>query len=290
MSSANTIGFSAKGDASAANTVPYIFTITNNPSSADLFQLNVGVTNRFKVRNDGRIMTSAAYIYFNNSTGDWLNINTAGNLSISGNVMYFGNTSEYIQLSDASNWFRIVQDAVETHRFLSNGDIAIAGKRIVFDIIGGNEWIDISDSTQQFRIGLNGVVEMTLGSTGFLVPNAYSSTTTSAANAVFQSDGRFRRSTSLSAHKQDIRPWKPEESVLDLTPVTFYPMEGNPTTGEKMKRVGRSKLLGLTYEDTAANFPKGVSGDDAIDWNAIAVGILEEVKKLRQEVDELKVA
>jgi hypothetical protein len=67
-------------------------------------------------------------------------------------------------------------------------------------------------------------------------------------------------------------------------------MEGNPTTGEEMKRVGRRKLLGLTYEDTAANFSKGVSGDDALDWNAITVGLLEEVKQLRQEVDELKAA
>ena len=112
VSSANRISFSAKTIGGTANTAPYTFVITNNPSSADLFQLTLGVTNRFKVRNDGRIMTSAAYIYFNNSTGDWLNINTAGNLSISGNVMYFGNTSEYIQLSDASNWFRIVQDGV----------------------------------------------------------------------------------------------------------------------------------------------------------------------------------
>jgi hypothetical protein len=291
VSSNNTIGFSTKTVGGTANTAPYVFTITNNPSSADLFQLNLGVTNRFKVRNDGRIMTSGAYMYFNNLTAAWLGVNTLGNLSISGNILYFTNTNEYIQLSDSANYFRIVQDGAETHRFSSNGDIAIAGKRIVFDIIGGNEWIDVSDSTQQFRIGLNGIVEMTLGTTGFIVPNVYNSAASQAANVYVHTDSRiYRGGQSRPELKEDIRPWARDGNILALSGITFYPLGGNLEKGEKLKRLGTRKLLSLDYHEVAKHFPKGIASTETLDWQAIAVGILEEVKQLRQEVDELKAA
>jgi hypothetical protein len=285
ISSNNTIGFSAKTAGGTANTAPYVFTITNNPFSADLFQLNLGVTNRFKVRNDGRIMTSAMWMYFNNSTNDLFGIDTSSRLRLGGDTIYFssaGTTTEYIQLSDASNWFRIVQDGAETHRFFSNGNIAISGTRIVFDIIGGNEWIDMNDSTQQFRIGINGVVEMTLGATGFLVPNIWNSTTTSGANTVVQSDGRLRLSTSAKRFKKNIKTadWLAD---INLRPVTFESKESG------------TKRIGLIADEVVEELPDaGVYSDEGLVMNyekdAVIALLLAKINRLEADVGLLKAA
>jgi hypothetical protein len=279
VSSNNTIGFSAKTAGGTANTAPYVFTITNNPSSADLFEVNLGATNRFKVRNDGRIMISGAFVYFNNSTGDSLGIDTAGNLIISGDIFYFNNTSEYFQISDASNFARIVQDSVETHRFASSGDIHIIGTRIVFDVIGGNDYLEMSDSLNQFKMVIGGNTEMTMGTTGFLVPNIWNSTGGTTANVQVASDGRLRQVTSALRFKRHVSDAKLED-------VRLYPRQWQSKGDD-------SWHVGFVAEEVVKEMPMvGLWDDDGRLMNyedrAVLAVLAAKVNRLEAELDLLK--
>ena len=144
------------------------------------------------------------------------------------------------------------------------------------------------DGNQQWKFLINGAVESTLGTTGWIVPNVYATTTTTAVNMNVHTDGRVRRSTSSSAYKQEIEPWTGKESVLDLIPKLFYGMTGNLTKGEALVREGKTKQLGLIMEDVAEHFPKGVQEPDGIDWNAMYVGLLKEVQVNRKRIRALE--
>ena len=155
-------------------------------------------------------------------------------------------------------------------------------------------WYDQSLSKHSLYCGGSIVFSLrTAGSgEGIRAPAIYNNTSASAANVVVDSNGEMYRSTSRGEWKQDVRPWA-GSGVLDLTPVTFYPMKGDPNAdieaGEVgLRRHGTRKLLGLLYEDVQQRFPKGISSWDGIDWNAITTALLLEVKQLRQEVNALK--
>ena len=140
----------------------------------------------------------------------------------------------------------------------------------------------MSDSLQQFKVGINGVAEMTLGVTGFLVPNVFSSTTTSGANTVVQSDGRLRLSTSAKRFKKDIKTadWLADVS---LRPVTF------------VSKASGTTRIGLIAEEVAEVLPDaGVYNDDGEIMNyeqqAVVALLLAKVNRLETELDLLKAA
>ena len=217
-----------------------------------------------------------------------LEFSTGGNSRLS-----LGGT--YVQLKDASGntKFWVASTAIYangTNHYFRDGSsnvlfrITYSGNQSrLLDSTGGNI-IALDKSLDQFLVYLNSGLEMTLGTTGFVVPNVYNATTGSAANINVASGGSIRRSTSTAEWKQDIKPWK-GSGVLDLTPVTFYPMTGIPPN---MKREGSRKLLGLTYEDALEHFPKAaIKNDKALDWNAITTALIGEVAALKEQLEIL---
>jgi len=144
-------------------------------------------------------------------------------------------------------------------------------------------------AANEFAIGIASTQELFLSTTLFKVKNVYDVTSGVAANVIVNSVGTLHRSTSSSRYKEDIRP-ATKSGVLNLTPISFYPMVGNLKRGVALKRVGTRKLFGLTYEDVAKQFSIARQDNDGIDWNAIVTGLLAEIQKLRLEVDEMKVA
>lgn len=93
----------------------------------------------------------------------------------------------------------------------------------------------------------------------------------------------MRRSTSSARYKDDIkRPADDWSSpLLSVIPKDFF------------SKGDQRRFLGLIAEEVAAVLPDAVQYDeegrpDAIEWNTITACLLNEVRKLRAELDELK--
>jgi hypothetical protein len=218
------------------------------------------------------------------STGKWL-----GNLNLQGSTIFFDQDTDAdssISSFESGNRFDFTLDNTVRLRVNTAGHLILNGERIYAGSLTGDDYIRQSGNTWHFYV--DGVAEFVLNATSLTVPNVFNDSVAGTANVIVSSGGRLRLATSLSAYKDDIRPWKPKESVLDLSPVTYYPMGGNPTKGVPLKREGTKKLLGLTYEDVAEHFPKGTQGDRSVDWNAITTGLLAEVKTLTARVEALE--
>jgi hypothetical protein len=168
-------------------------------------------------------------------------------------------------------------------------DVKLHGDKVYFDFDGdGDTYVEGGESNNFLRLVVDNVAEFTAGGTNIWAPNVYSATSGSAANVFVESSGILYRSTSTAKYKQDIAAFTPtRHSVLDLTAVTFTPMQGNPTRGVPMEPLDGTTRLGFTHEDAAANFPLAAGDDDDLDWNAIVAGLQTEVKQLRSQVAEL---
>lgn len=119
-------------------------------------------------------------------------------------------------------------------------------------------------------------------------------TTTTVANCVIGTNGLISRFSSSQRWKANIADWAHGGSLFSLQARQFtsrlHDGDLGGTDDPELLRVG------LVAEEAAAAHPKFATYEDdgvtplSIDWNAITVALIEEVKRLRSEVDSLLAA
>ena len=113
----------------------------------------------------------------------------------------------------------------------------------------------------------------------------YDDTSANAANVYINSSGRFWRATSSLKWKENITDIEIDsKKIYDLRPVSF----DSKSTADYGKR-----FIGLIAEEVFEILPECVQLDkagkpDGIQWDKITVAMLNEIKKLREEIDTLK--
>jgi len=83
-----------------------------------------------------------------------------------------------------------------------------------------NDWIESDGGTEQWKFYLNGIVEMTIGQTGFVVPNVYTSQAGTSANVYVSSTGQLTRLTSALKYKTKVIE-APQLADITLRPVEY---------------------------------------------------------------------
>jgi hypothetical protein len=143
--------------------------------------------------------------------------------------------------------------------------------------IGSDEqygWLNDADTyivrsaANQVSIFAGGNAELVLGATGFKVPNVYNSTTGSAANVNVASDGTLARSTSLAAHKRNIRPWTVTDDEWDA--LASYEWES------KLPIDDGATFRGFVYD----YLPERLRSGEHEDLRAIVGAVIQRVKRL----------
>ena len=137
------------------------------------------------------------------------------------------------------------------------------------------------------------------GSSAFC-PNIYDTTSGNAANVVVLANGHLVRSTSSRRFKENEREAEIDtSSVLNLTPVLFdykdrvikdgckgvidKDGEYNCRTDEIIK--GEKDCISYIAEDSLAFATMDKEGNpDGINWNLITISLVEEIKKLKEEI------
>ena len=144
---------------------------------------------------------------------------------------------------------------------------------------------------------------MVIGTTGFLVPNVYNSTTANSANVWVQSDGRMFRDNSSSARlKHNIKPFL-GGGILGLTAkeYDFQPEEigSHKVNGVGVKNKNPTKqgplqhTVGFILEDVVEVYPAAVTHDmdgkpDGLNWKAITTGLLAEMQRMDKRLEKLE--
>jgi len=169
---------------------------------------------------------------------------------------------------------------------------------------------DVTDSFSVLSKDVTGATEdydkillKITGSSAFC-PNVYDITSGSSANVVVLSNGHLVRSTSSRRFKENERNAEIDtNSVLNLTPVLFdykdrvikggckgEPDENgehNCRTDEIIK--GEKDCISYIAEDSLAFATTDKEGNaDGINWNLITISLVEEMKKLKSELETLK--
>jgi len=254
---------------------------------------NLSVTGSLTV-NGGKLTTATSgegrlEVFQNGINDAQLAFYNSSNIKVSRlGFIYSGSTNLKWETFDGTSWATTFEAGFWPGQgdqlVIGGGNQSYPSLAGVFDPDTGIEW----PGGNVINLYAGGNVEFILGATGFKVPNVYNSTIADAANVTVVSDGRLYRSTSTGEYKEDKRPWWSEGSILNVQPITFYPMSGNITKGEPMTRCSDTKVLGLTYENMKDKFPLGAQDDNkALDWNAIVTALLSEVATLKPTVTAL---
>lgn len=122
----------------------------------------------------------------------------------------------------------------------------------------------------------------------FTAPAIYTLTSGSSANVVVTTDGSLLRSTSSRRFKENEEIAYIDTSwVLKVTPKTF-------DYTDTLSQAGDKGVIGyiaedLSYLDKRAATYDSDGREDGNEWNYILICAIEEIKKLRRELDDLKV-
>jgi hypothetical protein len=111
-------------------------------------------------------------------------------------------------------------DAAGNHYFLDGGQSVFAmwwdGTYSALRGRGGSDYLLYHESTEQWKLRLNGTDELTIGTAGFLVPNVYSNTQSGSANVLVDSSGSIKRATSSIRLKRNVEPLNDYRNVLEI--------------------------------------------------------------------------
>ena len=129
----------------------------------------------------------------------------------------------------------------------------------------------------------------------------YDDTVAGTANVIVSAEGHLQRATSNEKHKKDIKDLEMDTTkIFQLRPRAFqWDHKIIELTNENGKIIKPGKIItkdhvGLIAEEVEAILPEFASHNietgepDGIEWNTITTGLITEVKKLRNEVNELK--
>lgn len=149
-------------------------------------------------------------------------------------------------------------------------------------IVGGtSEGAEINDN--------NGITHFKGKNDGFtFMPRAYANTTGDSANMVVSSSGNVQRSTSSRRWKTNERASKFDTSqVLSLTPKVFDYKDQQMPDGEIKE--GQKDCIGFIAEDSHAFAQLDEQGlPEGMNWQLITLALVEEVKKLKLTIEEMK--
>ena len=221
-----------------------------------------------------------------------------GDVFLEHNELWFGTGTTNDRIAFSTDTFQFYANATLTARI----QYSSVGSGARFQLYGTDPQIFLTDTgnilwhdtgTDEMRLTNNGNLVARWGNTGVIMPNVYSSTTGSSANVHVDSAGRLYRSTSSARYKRNIVGMVEEDGrVINLTPVLFDGMTGNPAAGEDLQLSG-TRHLGITAEDVAQNFPLAAVYDengqpDAYEPNALVAGLIFEVRLIRDAISGLK--
>lgn len=182
-------------------------------------------------------------------------------------------------------------DGVNDFQFHNGNLELLQGGRIYFDgLTGGGDWIQ--SGTNQLQMYIAGLLELTLGATGFVVPNVYNQTPSGTANVVVDTSGQMHRASSSKRYKHTIKPWQ-GAGVLDIEQVTFGMYKLKEKKDQKRRIKDDRIYLGAIAEQVDEVFPVAVVYDehgrpDSIDWNAITTALISVVKDQQKRIERLE--
>ena len=197
------------GDASGTAGVATTATLTDAGSDTTCFPVLAGAA----TGNEG-LETDASALTYNASNGTLSATSLAGTLTTAAQAAITSvGTLSALVLSGA------ITGATEitASTFVRGG----AGSVSAPSVRMGDSNSGFYGGASEIKAAVDGVVELELTSTSFVVPNVYNNTTASAANVQVHTNGSVRRSTSTRAIKTNIQPLADDGLLEGLTPVSF---------------------------------------------------------------------
>ena len=152
-------------------------------------------------------------------------------------------------------------------------------------VIGGRGLTGNINKTWVPTVNSNGTTGFDLGSSTFLWRDLHLAVSTTQNNTALHidSDGKVTKASSSAKYKENIQSLdsKDTDKIYNLNPTSFKYKQSD------------SIDFGLIAEEVNPVLPELVVYDkegkpDAVKYNALTVLLLQELKKLRQEVDDLK--
>ena len=152
-------------------------------------------------------------------------------------------------------------------------------------VIGGRGLTGNVNKTWVPTVNSNGTTGFDLGSSTFLWRDLHLAVSTTQNNTALHidSDGKVTKASSSAKYKENIQSLdsKDTDKIYNLNPTSFKYKQSD------------SIDFGLIAEEVNPVLPELVVYDkegkpDAVKYNALTVLLLQELKKLRQEVDDLK--
>lgn len=161
--------------------------------------------------------------------------------------------------------------------------------------IDSNSYIRWDGDTNpgEFNVWVNGVQELRLANTSFLVPNVWYETAAASPVGVINSGGKLVQDTSTMRFKKEITAVNTSTGILNkVTPRKFKSLEGNMRKPETMT-LSDNKRLGLIAEEVAQAIPEAAIYDDEgevvnFDNRAVMAAMLLEIKENRDRIEELE--
>ena len=206
-------------------------------------------------------------------------------------IFHEGDSNTYMQFHAADQW-RVVTGGVERLE-INNTQVTVAGNMVVSGTLSVRTAIDLADN-DILRFGTSDDVEFFCnGSHMYMDLNAgignFYIRDTTTTRFTFDDAGHFTATGNITAYsdirlKEDIKPI--EDAVSKVQQLT-----GNTYTRNDLKDADR-RYGGVIAQEVEFVLPEAVSesedGTKTVDYNAMIALLVESIKELKAEVDDLK--
>jgi len=206
-------------------------------------------------------------------------------------IFHEGDSNTYMQFHAADQW-RVVTGGAERLE-VNNTQVTVAGNMVVSGTLSVRTAIDLadndilrfgsSDDVEFFCNGSHMYMDLNAGIGNFYIRD------TTTTRFTFDDAGHFTATGNITAYsdirlKEDIKPI--EDAVSKVQQLT-----GNTYTRNDLKDPDR-RYGGVIAQEVEVVLPEAVSesedGTKTVDYNAMIALLVESVKELKSEVDDLK--
>lgn len=214
-----------------------------------------------------------------------------GTMYMADKLGHYGDSNTYMQFHAADQW-RVVTGGTERLE-VNNSAVTVPGNMVVSGTLSVRTAIDLADNdilrfgsgddTEFFCNGSHMYMDLNSGIGNFYIRD------TTTTRFTFDDAGHFTATGNITAYsdirlKEDIKPI--EDAVSKVQQLT-----GNTYTRNDLKDADR-RYGGVIAQEVEVVLPEAVSesedGTKTVDYNAMIALLVESVKELKAEVDDLK--